>query len=91
MSSKKGFETNLIDRRVTPIPARTQPDYHINDDLPQGIVYRIHTVYLEEGEPVALAEKVDVVDIAKHHGLLADAPKGAKFWVATLGRIWELI
>jgi hypothetical protein len=87
----KKFESNLVGRSVTPIPVRTQPNYHLNDDLPQNIVYRIHTVYLEEGEPVALSEKIDVLDIEKHHDMLAGAPKGAKMWVGTIGQLWELL
>ena len=82
------FESNLVGRRVTPIPPG---EVHIRDDLPQGIIYQIHTVYLEEGEPMAMAEKVDVVDVEQHHELLADAPKDAKMFVANLGQLWELL
>ena len=85
----KRFESSLVGRRVTPRPPKVMPDYHMNNELPQGVVYLIHTVYLEEGEPVALAEKVDAQPT--HAEEFAKAPQNAKLWVGTLGMLWELM
>jgi hypothetical protein len=92
------FESNLVGRTVTPFPAG---QYHVRDDLPQGVVYRIHTVYLKENEPAALAEKIDVVpgltssapltgdDSAAN--IFTDAPKSVELYVSNLGQLWELL
>lgn len=89
----KKFESSLVGRTVTPRPPKTMPDYHMNDELPQGVVYKIHTVYLEKGEPVAMAEKIDALpDLigGKNPERFEEAPQSAKLWVGTLGMLWEL-
>ena len=92
------FESNLVGRRVTPFHPGTN---HANRDLPQGVVYLIHTVYLKEKEPSAIAEKVDVVPGLTTSAPLTgddsaintfeDAPKSVELYVANLGQLWELL
>lgn len=91
MSNK--FESNLVGRRVTPVPAGQS---HIRRDMPQGVVYLIHTVYLKDHEPSALAEKIDVVagtdqvSIGEAE-LYKAAPPSVELYVANLGQLWELL
>jgi hypothetical protein len=92
------FESNLVGRRVTPIPAG---QYHVRDDLPDGVVYLIHTVYLKEKEPSAMAEKIDVVESLTRDNPLTgdgsaatifhDAPPSVELYVSNLGQLWELL
>jgi hypothetical protein len=88
------FESNLVGRTVTPFPVG---QYHVRKDLPQGVVYRIHTVYLKENEPSAIAEKVDVVENLPLTGnesaasVFTDAPPSVELYVANLGGLWELL
>jgi hypothetical protein len=64
----------------------------MNDELPQGVVYQIHTVYLEKGEPVAMAERVSTTGMVdEHRKLMASSPQSAKVWVGTLGMLWRLM
>lgn len=89
------FESNLVGRRVTPLPPGQN---HVRKDLPQNVVYLIHTVYLKEKEPSALAEKVDVVPgclplVGDESAatVFMDAPKSVELYVANLGQLWELL
>ena len=75
MAKQQHFYSNLQGRRITPIPARTQPNYHMHDDLPQGIVYLIHTVYVDgDGTPTMVGERVDVTSAFRDGELDKDAP-----------------
>lgn len=88
------FTTNLVGRRMTPIPARTAPQHHMRDELPQGIVYLIHTAYLDEGEPTVVGERVDVVGLAVNvdtASVFKAAPQSAKVPVDWFGQLWELM
>lgn len=69
------FKTSLVGRRITPIPTRTEPHFHMREDLPQGIVYLIHTAFLDgEGEPTLVGERVDVTSAFRDDELDKDAP-----------------
>ena len=86
------FFSNLVDRTVTPI----MPDgfvSQVHKDLPHGVVYQIHTVYLKEGDPVAIAEKVDAMTNPLTIGSeeFAQAPDSVEVWLGSLDRLWRLI
>ena len=68
------FKTNLVGRRITSIPPRTQPHWHVRDDLPQGIIYLIHTAFLDEGVPTVVGERVDVTSAFRDDELNKNAP-----------------
>ena len=88
------FKTSLVGRRFTPIPPKTKPNWHVRDDLPQGIVYLVHTVFLDEGVPTVVGERIDVwgfptnADVARHFN---DAPQSATVAVTHFGVLWELL
>lgn len=84
------FKTSLVGRRFTPIPPRTQPHWHVRDDLPQGVVYLIHTAYLDEGVPTVVGERIDMVGLASSDVFKA-APQSATVAVTHLGLLWELL
>ena len=92
--AKQSFTTNLVGRRITSIPPRTQPHWHVRDDLPQGIIYLIHTVFLDEGVPTVVGERIDVVGAAVNtdvREMFRDAPQSATVAVTHLGLLWELL
>ncbi|KKN33897.1 hypothetical protein LCGC14_0799200 [marine sediment metagenome] len=76
MAVEQHFYSNLQGRRITPLPARTEPHFHMREDLPQGIVYLVHTVYVdnESGEPTLVSERVDVTSAFRDDELNKDAP-----------------
>lgn len=75
MAKQQHFYSNLQGRRVTPIPAHTAPQNHVRTDLPHGMVYLIHTVYVDsEGEPTMVAERVDITSAFRDGELDKDAP-----------------
>lgn len=96
MAKQQHFYSSLQGRRITPIPVRTQPNYHMHDDLPQGMVYLIHTVYVDsDGTPTMVGERIDVtnealsvVDAAE---TFKNAPQSATVPIHFLGAIWELL
>ena len=92
----KQFTTTLVGRRITPIPARTAPQHHMRDELPQGVIYLIHTAYLDEGEPTVVGERIDMKvgkgdEIADAHEVFHAAPQSAKVPVDWFGQLWELL
>jgi hypothetical protein len=90
----KTFTTNLVGRRFTPIPPRTKPNWHVRDDLPQGIVYLVHTAYLDESLPTVVGERIDVVGAAVNTDvgeMFRDAPQSMTVAVAHFGVLWELL
>ena len=89
------FFTSLVDRNLVPIPESTEFLSHggARADLPQGVVYQIHTVYLEEGEPRCIAEKVDATTVLTHANpeKFAEAPDSVRVWVSHFDVLWRLI
>lgn len=75
MAKQQHFYSNLQGRKITPIPAHTAPQNHVRTGLPHGIVYLIHTVYVDgEGEPTMVGERVDVTSAFRDDELNKDAP-----------------
>ncbi len=68
------FKTSLVGRRFTSIPPRTKPNWHVRDDLPQGIVYLVHTAFLDEGVPTVVGERIDVTSALRDGELDKNAP-----------------
>jgi len=78
----KTLYTSLVGRTVTPIPSGSS---HSRDDLPQKASYLIHTVYLDEGEPVALTELI------ANSNPDNKVPEAAKLFISHIGLLWRLI
>lgn len=91
----KQFTTTLVGRRITPIPRNTEPHFHMRNDLPQGVVYLIHTAYLDEGEPTLVGERIDMnagwLENPNARDVFNAAPQSAKVPVDWLGELWELL
>lgn len=86
------FFTSLVERTVTPIT----PEGFITEEmkaLPHGVVYQIHTVYLKEGLPVAIAEKIDALTNLTQNSpeLFAEAPDSVEIYLLHLDRLWRLL
>lgn len=93
--AKQSLTTNLVGRRITPISPRTQPNWHVRDDLPEGVVYLIHTAFLDEGVPTVVGERIDMkkgwlVGPGVNEVFQA-APQSATVAVTHLGLLWELL
>ena len=91
----KTFTTTLVGRRFTPIPPRTQPNWHVRDDLPQGVVYLVHTAYLDESLPTVVGERIDMKEGWSigfgGREVFEAAPQSVTVAVAHFGVLWELL
>ena len=77
----KTFYTDLVGARITPIDG----DWPASRELPQGAIYRVHTVYQHGEEPMC---------VGSLQSWKQDEPKPVlkcEVYVRHLGELWEII